>query len=633
MFIERSTIDIELLNTYFTETEVSAIDWSKVRICVPGSKTRFFDIGSWAYDKKRVLSRKTTKFIQVDISTEDKRMHGLIMSFASTLYYKHRMGRTTYTLTGEFRAFNHFINWLESSGSSDIFNQSSARRAYEKYSCHLEFLISSAYFVQSTASYHQSIARKTFANFFDTSENQFSSGIRTIHKQGITSKEPLLESEILKAYGLYASLFKQITPFLSNKEEYPLRLNLPQEPLYLFPITTWVATKERLIKRDRWTFGNWAWNYETGEINHFQKISHHYKTRKQCRSVIKQSKKNLLKANEDHNSFHRYRLGMLAHDSFFFLFIVNTGMNMSSLTNLLWEDQYELTAEHQGFRTVKNRAKGKVVEFQITSVFLPTFRKYLELRQYLLRGQHFDYLFFTKGSQVCGQNVKQLSHTILQNLHRKIKPFDLTIPPISASEIRAFKQDRLISVADIKVSSEIMQHTTNTALQYYSKGSQQEQVTQLTLFYKLLNKSVITTTSSTATQNSENIPIGHCKSNASPLPIDKIQSSIEPDCLHPEGCLFCQHYRIHADEKDIRKLASIRYIINESRYNAVSEEHFKKIYGVTLERIDSLLSSLKNVSKNTNTLVTKIVRDVDINENLSPYWQNKLNMLSVIGAI
>ena len=324
---------------------------------------------------------------------------------------------------------------------------------------------------------------------------------------------------------------------------------------------------------------------------------------------------------------------MLAHDSFVFLFSVNTGMNMNSLTNLPWEDKYELDAEHQGFRTVKNRAKGKTVEFQITSIFLPVFRNYLKLRQYLLQGQNFDYLFFSKGSQVHNQNVKQLSTIVFQVLHKKTKQFDLTISPISMRDIRSFKQDRLISTADIKVSAEMMQHSTDTALRYYSKGSQQDQTNQLSLFYEHLNKSIITTPVSTATQTSENVPIGHCKSNVSPIPIDKIQSTIKPDCIQPEGCLFCQHYRVHADEQDIRKLASIRYIINESRYNAESEEHFNKLYGMTLERIDSLFKSLKNLSKNTKGLVTKIVHDVDINENLSPYWQNKLNMLSLIGAI
>ena len=176
MFIERDTLDIELSDAYFTENKISILDWSKVRVCVPSSKTRFFDIGSWAYQKRK-WSSKNKEIIQVDISTEDKRMHGLIMSFASTLYYKHRIGRTSYTLIGEYRAFNHFINWLEINENPDIFSQSSARTAYSKYSDHLDSLISSAHFVQSTASYHQSIVRKAFANYFDIAEKKFSSGI------------------------------------------------------------------------------------------------------------------------------------------------------------------------------------------------------------------------------------------------------------------------------------------------------------------------------------------------------------------------------------------------------------------------------------------------------------------------
>ncbi len=57
MFTVRDTIDIELTDPYFTETKISILDWSKVRICVPGSKTRLFDIGSWAYNKRQWSSK------------------------------------------------------------------------------------------------------------------------------------------------------------------------------------------------------------------------------------------------------------------------------------------------------------------------------------------------------------------------------------------------------------------------------------------------------------------------------------------------------------------------------------------------------------------------------------------------
>ena len=69
-----------------------------------------------------------------------------------------------------------------------------------------------------------------------------------------------------------------------------------------------MATKESLARREKWTAGNWAWNYRAGTINNIQDIAHHYKTKKQCKSVIKYSTQVLLKSNDDENCFHRHRL-------------------------------------------------------------------------------------------------------------------------------------------------------------------------------------------------------------------------------------------------------------------------------------------------------------------------------------
>jgi hypothetical protein len=236
----------------------------------------------------------------------------------------------------------------------------------------------------------------------------------------------------------------------------------------------------------------------------------------------------------------------------------------------------------------------------------------------------------SEGKQLTDSQFKKISTKVLNYLHLFAREIDPTISVITTQQIRAFKQDRLISTTDIKISSEIMQHSPGTALKHYSKGSQLEQNQQLTLFYERLNKRIITTNE---TLTSVSVLIGHCKSSNRPKPIVTNLNIIEPDCKQPEGCLFCQHYRLHADEQDIRKLASIRYMINESRYNAVSEEHFNRVYGSTLERIESLFDSLRNLSESINELVNKIIDDVDSNENLSTYWQNKLDMLSIIGVI
>lgn len=40
-------------------------------------------------------------------------------------------------------------------------------------------------------------------------------------------------------------------------------------------------------------------------------------------------------------------------------------------------------------------------------------------------------------------------------------------------------------------------------------------------------------------------------------------SEVSVNCYTPEGCLFCDKYRIHVDATDIRKSLSCRYCIEK----------------------------------------------------------------------
>jgi hypothetical protein len=96
----------------------------------------------------------------------------------------------------------------------------------------------------------------------------------------------------------------------------------------------------------------------------------------------------------------------------------------------------------------------------------------------------------------------------------------------------------------------------------------------------------------------------------------------KPNCIDPEGCLFCDNYRIHVDETDIRKLLSCRYCIEKTAHLIGSLEEQHATLQPILARIDSIVAKLKQYNE---PLVTKILSEVEEGE-LDVYWARKLEM-------
>lgn len=62
------------------------------------------------------------------------------------------------------------------------------------------------------------------------------------------------------------------------------------------------------------------------------------------------------------------------------------------------------------------------------------------------------------------------------------------------------------------------------------------------------------------------------------------------DCRGAEGCLFCEHFKVHADERDTRKLISCRYCIQQTAL-AGSQERLA-LFGPIFDRIGAILSEV-----------------------------------------
>ncbi len=117
-----------------------------------------------------------------------------------------------------------------------------------------------------------------------------------------------------------------------------------------------------------------------------------------------------------------------------------------------------------------------------------------------------------------------------------------------------------------------MQHNNKTANSHYTNKGEEKSAEQITDYFSELDKQILKEPVS-----SVSIPSGNCT--------EPSNNAITVSCENNEGCLFCSKYRIHADESDIRKLLSVKYLITQSQTLAASQEHFDRVYKPVLIRI------------------------------------------------
>jgi hypothetical protein len=632
---ERKTIVYELENIPLNfDDNIYPFDYSQLQIKVPW-QVKYVDVGSWCYTKRKPKHANSNHADYatslVNVSSFKKCRISAIKGFVEYLHSRYSTGITPKTLHRYTSSFNQFLVWCDSNQQEDVLNTiMTARKSLAEYIITLFHLTRSSQLNINTAARYQNHIIEILKFIFDDDEGVISAGLRIIRKsETATIATPVPgHSKAHQSIELYLSLFNQITDFVLSFEKYPFQLTLPEETLWVFPTTRPMATKSKLKNRNEWAIGFWSWDYENGCLSKVKNIEKFYsgdkkQKRDASRYIMKSSQKVLAKVNADNNHYYRRRLAYLASDAFTMLFISNTAMNLAQLITLNWSEDYSVGKEHQGYRAIKLRAGNKSQHFIVTSSFLPLFKKYLKLRKYLLV-EDSSLLFFGFDASII--NHKPLSKGFTTNFNQKLRNnIGIDIPTITAREWRAHKADWLITKTDSKTTAMMLQNSERTVLKHYTTGSEIESANEMSKFYDSLSTIQFNTSSDKKSQYTS-VPIGQCQQFQDPKVIDA-KNNVLPNCSAPSGCLNCSHYRIIADEEDIRKLVSFRYISVESRQLASSETHFENYFGKMLTRIDEILMSLRSQNKKLKLLVDRICSEVSEQEILSPYWDRKYQLL------
>jgi len=438
---------------------------------------------------------------------------------------------------------------------------------------------------------------------------------------------------VINTLNTYYQIFNSLYDLLVGKKTFPIELVLPHRSLWVFPISNsmfntnkincinsklgYVLTLEEAIRKSNIKDTYFSQYYSSECIENITKL------------II-------------HNNFNliteeRMKLAQTAMECFFMLFLGITGMNEAQALSLPWakNDEFDINTEVAKFRAIKYRgtSEGKLVEFQIRSGFILEFKRFLELRRFRLNGAECNSLFF--------RNAK--ANTFLTNTFTKgfcaskisSKFFNRALITdemkyVNARALRNFKSRILSKHNGFLVAAEALQHKSKTNQSNYNKVTVKEAKKQLSTFLDGLHEVIIDSKKINKIKDVQEVASGSCFSINAPNSV----SDISADCnTQGEGCLFCVNYRLHADEKDVHKVLSLRYILEKSKQKSDNHNHFERELRPYIIRIDSLIDLISEKNNEYKIMVEKIKKDVNEREVLTEWYSIYLEMLYDIGAL
>jgi integrase len=541
------------------------------------------------------------------------------------------------TLMRSVRNWLLFIDWCDDNDYSGVLDDESVTRvACRAYFHHLTDRVQCGSLASNTAGHYQSGALDLARNVLGIEDIDV--GMRLIRRsdryvQATSVPDEQAQSRVLS---LCYSLFTGLSDLAIDKRPYPYRLSMPaylgweENHLWLYPGIWSFMTPHHLSRRDTLHNPIWAFDFARGRMATVNEVKHYFNFASHARRAISHAERQIAAANADAWHYRRKQAAARAHNAFVLLFVAQTGMNWSQVSELRWSDDFDVGVERQGFREIKYRSANKTVSFQIEARFLREFRRFLQLREYLLQGtKGLSTLFVSLGPTTKSTPTK-IGDGLLDNLYQILRHIDPTLTKVMPRSWRAAKSDWLIRHADLSTAALMLQSSEKTVARSYATGSESRAIEEVSQFFDRVSRSVRRSRGRRSPRSTDSA-LGKCQGYGNPIP--EMGAPIEPDCHQAESCLFCDRYAVHADRCDVRKLLSCRYCIGKTSHLSASREHFDSIYNAVFQRIDQLLTHISDLSKEHHAMVKKVRQEVDEDGELDPYWARKLDMLIQLGAV
>lgn len=459
------------------------------------------------------------------------------------------------------------------------------------------------------------------------------------------STEPLAPHDFAHAVALNHALFDGLCDLVLEQRPFPYKLVLPatlgwaENHLWLFPIHLWRLPPHQWgAEREKLHQPCWAYDYAAGRLANPDEISHRYAMgrfpstrRKVARKLIANALALIIAANADAQYWMRRRLGMIAHNAFLFLFICNTGANESVTREIETTGAVDAATLNQRYRSIKFRAGGKPVSLIIPASFMPSLRRFMELRRYLLDGTAFPYLFFTLGKTNAKLPASQIGSEPLKTLHRDVLgSIDPQLPRMASRTLRASVADWYQRHHDASITAKVLQNSERTAQKHYDAGSATDHHEELSLFLDSVAESAKRQRLIPIKPAADTRPLeegGRCDSFGHPEALTD-HVPVKPNCKDSQGCLFCAHRVLVACEEDARKVASAAFVMEQVILGPQHEEALRPL----IAKCDADLEKIA-AFRNCLAMVERVRKDVFENGNLTPFFTDKFQLFLEMGVI
>lgn len=577
---------------------------------------RKLDIGALCYKDKNYQSRLSPKPVDVS-SLRQERIEPLRAwcTYSSAYFYEEGSGYSLYQAGSELA---RLCVWCDENGHEDFLVDPAAyKSALDEYTVYLLNNIQSGAHGSFVANRLQSQAIVCGNVFFPGSPLNFRANLPIIACPGLRERKSTHTPSKEEMAGYLTPcqyIFDGLTDFLVGSKSFPHRIPYMETYALLSPMEFPIVTPTIALQKGK-IKASIIWNYKTGQVNSLSEcISNSLSSTVGVRSRHDKALKSLEEANLNMRHSKRMFLAKVCQDAFFALFVANTGMNTSPIRNLLYSDSFEYSrSKNQGFRIVKCRAGGMLQVFEIHNTFIKQFKKFIKLRAYINEGINSPYLFI--GFKHYIPSKDRIAGELIQGHNDRVVYFlDTQFKGLTARELRKYKPVYLLSRGySIPVVAAAMQHSGKTTISYYSDAEEKVAIEEISAVLTLASEIF-------DSHHAQNSPAGGCNTGNPSMPV-LTPEAYRPDCKSFLGCIFCSEFRVHADEDGIRKLLSMRYIISEYLAACKDIDHFQKIHGEALSRIDKILSRLIEIRPELQDTINNIRKEIQAEFKLHPYWE------------
>lgn len=599
------------------------------------------DVGAFCYTLRSNQMRKVGKSRHVVLSSfrkeRVKQIKQVIKVLSSVLT---DAGRRPATVDALLNVCKDFMDWADANGCPDCLAGGNATRsAYRLFAQDVEDRFRRHKFESGNASRLQTGVLTVLEAV--TGLSDLGKGIRFIKNTGLREggTEPAAEHDYAHALALNDALFQGLSNLVLSNQPFPFQLAMPKtlgwanDFLWLFPTTRWFLSPHQLGEARTKLYGaSWAYNYEQGRLATVDEVWHRYKgldwqKRSNAREVIARAVNGLEAANSNSRGHHRRVLAMAAHNAFYVLFLANTGANAGVVKNIETDGTVKESTSNPGYRAIKFRAKEKVVSVVVPIAFVPSLRRYMELREYLLNGKEFPYLFMSLGF---GKRdaLTQIGSACLSTQYQMLRRIDPQLPRMAARKIRATVLDYYRRKHDATISAAVGQHEEETANKSYDAGTEADHHVELSLLMEKIAQKAEQqiVAKDTIIDHAKSMEVGGvCPSYGQPEPLAE-DVPVKPNCK--QGCIFCKKRVLIAGEEDTRKVASAAYLMEQLIIGPLSEAEFRP----QIVKCDEDLAKIRAFDGCAD-MVDRVKNDVYENGNLTPYFADKFQLFMRLGHL